>query len=140
VEILQPGLPKIGLYHRLGGHEGIAVLVRHFYADVRQHKVIGPIFIRQIQDWNAHLEKIGEFWARITGGPSSYNGQMPALHVPLHLEDKHFNAWLSLWKANCKAHLKPREAEEMNRLANDIAERLKAILSGAFATAKRPVS
>jgi truncated hemoglobin YjbI len=30
------------LYQRVGGHEGISKLLRHFYADVRQDPLIGP--------------------------------------------------------------------------------------------------
>ena len=43
------------LYQRIGGHEGISRLLRHFYADVRQDPLIGPIFNAQIKDWNHHL-------------------------------------------------------------------------------------
>jgi len=32
------------LHQRIGGHEGISKLLRHFYADVRQDPLIGPIF------------------------------------------------------------------------------------------------
>ena len=31
------------LHERLGGHEGILKLIQPFYADVRQHAVLGPI-------------------------------------------------------------------------------------------------
>ena len=41
------------LYDRLGQHEGILKLIKPFYADVRQHAVIGPIFDSHIQDWPA---------------------------------------------------------------------------------------
>ena len=37
------------LYHRIGGHEGISRLLRHFYADVRQDPMIGPIFNAQTE-------------------------------------------------------------------------------------------
>ena len=64
------------LFDRIGGREGIFTLLRHFYADVRQQQVIGPVFNERIKDWPAHLTKIGEFWVRVTGGPSSYSGQI----------------------------------------------------------------
>jgi truncated hemoglobin YjbI len=31
------------LYQRIGGREGISNLLKHFYADVRQDPLIGPI-------------------------------------------------------------------------------------------------
>src|ERR1051326_8418498 len=47
---------KGSLYDRIGDQGGIAALLRHFYADVRQHQLIGPISNRRIRDWPAHLE------------------------------------------------------------------------------------
>jgi truncated hemoglobin YjbI len=44
------------LYQRIGRSEGISRLLRHFYADVRQDPLIGPIFNAQIKDWKDHLE------------------------------------------------------------------------------------
>jgi hemoglobin len=116
------------LYYRIGGQEGIAKLLHHFYADVRQHNLIGPIFNQRIIDWSAHLIKIGEFWARVTGGPSEYSGQMPLKHLELGLELEHFKIWLQLWDMNCQNHLKPPEAEEMSLLAHDIGSRLQSII------------
>jgi hemoglobin len=117
------------LYHRIGEKEGIAKLLHHFYADVRQHNIIGPIFNKQIKDWPTHLLKIGEFWARVTGGPSNYSGQMPLKHLELGLTPEHFKIWLQLWDMNCRIHLKPEEADELSRLAHEIGARLKSILS-----------
>ena len=107
------------LYDRLGAREGLATLLRHFYADVRPHKLIGPVFNQHIHDWAAHLVAIGEFWARITGGPSSYSGQMFVKHFSLGLDSRHFGVWLALWDSNCRCHLKPQEAQEMSQLAHE---------------------
>jgi hemoglobin len=119
------------LYDRIGGREGLALLLRHFYADVRQHELIGPIFNKQIDDWPAHLEKIASFWARLTGGPSDYSGQMPAKHINLGIDAEHFNAWLQLWRFDCSSHLKETEAQEMIALAHEIGRRLKGIVESA---------
>ncbi|HVU28326.1 MAG TPA: group III truncated hemoglobin [Verrucomicrobiae bacterium] len=120
---LQPSL-----YERIGGQEGLARLLRHFYSDVRQHALIGPVFNRQIDDWPAHLEKIGSFWARLTGGPSGYSGAMPMKHLNLGIDGRHFYAWLQLWDFNCRNYLKGTEAQEMIDLAREIGRRLKSIL------------
>ncbi len=121
--------PQQSLFERIGGREGLTLLLRHFYADVRQHQLIGPIFNGKIQDWPEHLAKIAEFWARIMGGPSLYAGQMPAKHLHLGIEPQHFAAWLGLWTSNCRCYLKPEEAEEAIQLARDIARRLDRIIS-----------
>lgn len=115
------------LYYRVG-RDNLATLLRHFYADIRQHKVVGPIFNEHIDDWPVHLEKIASFWTRMTGGPSAYFGQMPAKHLSLGLNASHFEAWLQLWEFNCRNYLNKIEAEEMICLAQDIGRRLKGIV------------
>jgi hemoglobin len=115
------------LYDRLGGHEGILKLVTQFYADVRQHAVLGPIFNGQIDDWEAHLAKITEFWALQTGGKARYGGGFAGAHMPLGLKPEHFEQWLALWEFNNARALAPREAEEMNAIARRLAGRLFAV-------------
>jgi hemoglobin len=117
------------LYQRLGGREGLMQLLRHFYADVRQHKTIGPIFSAQIHDWPTHLEKIADFWSGAAGGPAQYSGPMPQRHFPLGIGETHFEAWLELWRRNCRIYLRPPEAEEMIQLAESIGERLRELVS-----------
>jgi hemoglobin len=108
--------------------EKLRPLLWHFYADVRQHQVIGPIFNARIQNWPEHVDKIAQFWARATGGQSNYAGQMPLKHLALGLEAQHFAAWLELWDWNCTRHLAPPEASEMSALAHGIGQRLKQIV------------
>jgi len=119
--------PPPTLYERIGGRDGLMLLLRRFYADVRQHDEIGPIFAEHIEDWPAHLEKIAGFWSGLTGGPALYGGGMAARHMPLRLEEKHFQAWLGLWQRHCRAHLPPAEAEEMITVAEMIGQRLRAM-------------
>ncbi|ACB75430.1 truncated hemoglobin [Opitutus terrae] len=116
------------LFERLGGRPQLMRLLRHFYADVRQHQEIGPIFAAQISDWPAHLEKIGNFWSNVTGGPMRYDGPMPQRHFPLGLEPRHFEAWLDLWRRNCRIYLAPGEADEMIAAAEAIGERLRWLI------------
>jgi hemoglobin len=118
----------LSLYQRIGAHAGLLRLLKSFYADVRQHRVIGPIFAAHIDDWDAHIAKIAEFWARATGGPSIYAGQMPVKHLALGLEPEHFGFWLELWDFNCRRNLAQAEAEEMSRLAHGIGARLRQIV------------
>jgi hemoglobin len=118
------------LYTRLGRHEGILRLLHPFYADVRQHAVLGPIFNARIHDWPAHLAKIAEFWARQTGGPSAYSGGFAAAHLSLGIGTEHFTHWLRLWDINCQRNLADAESREMSALAHTLAERLQSIVAG----------
>lgn len=117
------------LYDRIGGREALLELLRYFYADVRQHHEIGPIFMAQITDWPAHLETIADFWSSALGGPLRYAGGMPMKHLPLKLQERHFEAWLDLWRRQCRARLQPEPAEEMIARAEAIGERLRQIIA-----------
>ena len=116
------------LYQRIGGREGISKLLRHFYADVRQDPLIGPIFNAQIKDWKHHLEIIASFWETLIGGPRTYARPMPMKHLPLQLKEEHFERWLFLWQANCRAQLPIDAAREMIGLAHHIGHKLRMIL------------
>jgi len=118
------------LYERLGGHEGILRFIKPFYADVRQHNILGPIFNAHIRDWPAHLDKITEFWAVQTGGPSKYPGGFAGAHLRLGIGAEHFPHWLRLWDINCRRELPPAEAAEMSAIAHRLAERLQAVVTG----------
>lgn len=117
------------LFDRLGGRPKLLELLRYFYADVRQHAEIGPIFNAHITDWPAHLEKIADFWSGVTGGPARYAGGMPMKHFPLQLEERHFQAWLGLWHRHCQARLAPAEARELIAAAETIGQRLRLMIA-----------
>lgn len=40
----------------------IEAVVADFYAQVRLHPVLGPVFARHVTDWPAHEAKIARFW------------------------------------------------------------------------------
>jgi hemoglobin len=122
--------PKPVLYEQLGGHEGILKLIRPFYIDIRQHAVLGPVFNAHIEDWESHLQKITEFWALQTGGPSSYRGGFAGAHMRLGLRPEFFDHWLGLWDFNCQRHLDPDVAKQMSTLAHDMGRRLKKVVAG----------
>ena len=125
---IQKSLP---LFYRIGGRNQLLGLLRHFYADVRQHHVLGPIFDQQIEDWPSHLEKIADFWSNVTGGPVRYSGPMPFMHLSLGLKPEHFEAWLDLWQRNCQIQLEANEATELVAAASEIGERLRSLISRA---------
>lgn len=125
------------LYERLGGHAGILNLLKPFYADVRQHAVLGPVFNAHISDWSSHLTKIAEFWALQAGGPSAYRGGFAGAHIPLGLRPEHFQQWLGLWEWNSTRQLPPREAQETIALAHEFGRRLRTVTQQASAFSLR---
>ena len=119
------------VFDRMGGAPVLKKLLQHFYADVRQDAMLGPVFNSKIHDWPAHLEKIGSFWARQTGAASNYAGGFAAVHLPLGLQPEHFTRWLGLWERNCRQHLDPSSADWMIGRAHEIGAHLKRIVGGA---------
>lgn len=117
--------PTSSLFDHIGGHETLRPLLQHFYSDVRQHQVIGPIFNKQIEDWTSHLEKILRFWTTVTGGPPTYAGPMMIAHIKLHLGPEHFEIWLDLWRRHCRIRLDAEKAEALINIAETMAERLQ---------------
>ncbi|MGC4071155.1 MAG: group III truncated hemoglobin [Nibricoccus sp.] len=115
------------LFERIGGRPGLQTLLRRFYADVRQHNEIGPIFAAHIDDWPKHMEKIADFWSGLTGGPALYGGGFAGRHMPLQLEERHFQAWLGLWHRHCQTHLPAAEATDMIAIAEALGQRLRMV-------------
>ena len=113
----------------MGGRPALVELLRYFYADVRQHAEIGPIFAAHVSDWPTHLEKIADFWSGVTGGPATYKGPMPFKHVPLQLEERHFQAWLGLWHRHSRIRLPEPEASDLIRAAEGIGQNLRQIIA-----------
>jgi len=124
---MQSSAPPSSLFDRIGGRAKLDEILKYFYADVRQHDEIGPIFAANIEDWPFHLSKLADFWSGITGGPAQYSGPMPMKHVPLQLEERHFQAWLGLWARQCRARLAPPEADDLIAVAELIGQRLRQI-------------
>lgn len=122
--------PEKSVFDQMGGAPALKNLLHHFYADVRQDELIGPIFNARIHDWPSHLDKIGSFWARQAGGPSGYAGGFGAAHRSLGLQPEHFHRWLGLWERNCRQHLEPVAADWMIARAHDLGNNLKRILGG----------
>ena len=74
-------------------------LVHQFYAPVRQDEVLGPIFNGAIADWDAHLEKLCEFWSSVTLMTGRYKGAPMQVHAAFpDISGAHFDHWLRLFR------------------------------------------
>ncbi len=118
------------LYERMGGFDGILACIKPFYADVRQHAELGPVFNQTIEDWPAHMKRIAGFWARQTGGPSDYDGGFAGAHLRLGIPPELVDRWLELWRFNCGRQLNEPERTEMLELAHQLGSNLQRILAG----------
>ncbi len=78
----------------------ISELVDRFYARVRAHPQLGPIFEGVVRDdWAPHLDTMKRFWSSMALGSGTYSGRPMPKHIALRdqLEPAHFNEWLHLF-------------------------------------------
>ncbi len=78
-------------------------LVVSFYKKVRKNEEIGYFFNNSIKDWDAHLEKLTDFWESNLYFTGSFRGNPAQAHVKVDTEHEnriteyHFGIWLNLW-------------------------------------------
>nr|WP_175582195.1 group III truncated hemoglobin [Phaeobacter sp. HF9A] len=102
-------------------------VVTDFYAEVRSHPVLGPIFAAHVTDWPAHEEKIAGFWRNAILRERSYSGNPMRLHVSTpEIEPEHFAQWLALFHAVLARRVSPQQARAWGALADRIGEGFRA--------------
>ena len=76
----------------------LARLVHEFYDRVRADALLAPIFDAHIDDWDPHLERMVEFWSSVALMTGRYHGAPMPKHLPLPVEQVHFDRWLALFR------------------------------------------
>lgn len=110
--------------------DGLAALVKAFYARVRADAELGPIFNDAIADWPEHLGKLSAFWSSIMLTSGRYKGQP----VPAHMKHRDritpalFSRWLALWKRTTDDLMSADAAGALQTKAERIAESLQLAL------------
>lgn len=110
----------------------IADLVHAFYARVRRDAVLGPIFEAAVDDWDAHLAKLCDFWSsvllmtgRFKGSPMQAHAALPDIHR------SHFARWLTLFEATARQVCPPAAADLFCARAQMIAQSLQLGLAAS---------
>jgi len=101
----------------------IARVVRAFYARVRVHPDLGPIFAAHIanDDWPGHEEKIMRFWRNAILREGSYSGNPMRVHMQARdVQPEHFPIWLGLFDEVLDQELPPETAQAFSALAHRI--------------------
>ena len=102
--------------------DAIRELVHTFYSRVRLDPLIGPVFDAQIDDWDAHLAKLCDFWSNVVLRTGRYQGRPMQKHLRLPIEAEHFDRWLALFRATAAEVLPPEAAAIFIDRANRIAD------------------
>ena len=104
----------------------IALVVAEFYAVVRTHPGLGPVFAAHVTDWPAHEAKIAAFWRNAILMERGYDGNPMAVHKAAgNVRPGMFDAWLGLFDSVLKRHLRPEQAAAWSALAHRIGRGLR---------------
>ncbi len=108
--------------------DAIALLVDRFYAAIRRHPVLAPVFDRAIapEQWPTHLATMRKFWSSVMQASGAYSGNPVAVHRAMRgLERPMFAQWLALFEATATALFTPEPAAAFVFKARRIAMSLE---------------
>jgi len=108
--------------------EKIVELVDAFYAKVRRHAILGPVFAQAIapEAWPAHLAKMYDFWSSVMLTSGRYKGNPLAAHAKVEaLAPPMFAPWLALFAETAEEICPPETAAVFRLKSERIAESLK---------------
>jgi len=108
----------------------IATLVDKFYAKVRKDSEIGPVFNHAVQNWDAHLALLKDFWSTVLLTTGRYKGNPLLAHFRLPIEAQHFARWLNLFTETANEVMTPPHAALVVRKANRISVNMKRFIEG----------
>ncbi len=107
----------------------IANLVDHFYAKVRKDDEIGPLFNQEVQNWDAHLALLKDFWSTVLLATGRYKGNPLVAHFRLPIEERYFARWLALFTETASEVMTTRHAAIVVHKARLIATNIKRVLA-----------
>lgn len=107
----------------------IATLVDRFYAKVREDPEIGPLFNDKVQNWDAHLTLLKDFWSTVLLTSGRYKGNPLLAHFRLPLEAGHFARWLTLFAETANEVMTTAHAALVVRKANLISVNMKRVIA-----------
>ncbi len=113
--------------------EQINHVVKVFYAKIRVHPTLGPIFngvVGNIDDhaplWELHENKIESFWCTVLLREGSYFGNPMMVHMEVPgIKAEHFTQWLELFDTVLYKELPEEAAAEFSEKAHHIGDSLR---------------
>lgn len=125
----QTGCPPSGGAREPISEESIGLLVDRFYTKVRKDPEIGPIFNEAVENWDAHLSLLRDFWSTVLLGTARYKGNPLLAHFPLPVAENHFERWLALFGETAHEVLIPEDADRIVAKAENIAGNFRRVLA-----------
>lgn len=93
------------------GRETIEAVSQTFYAQIRQHANLGPIF-QIVENWPKHEAHITHFWWVLLGGEAYLDTQynVARKHIGIGVTPELVQEWLALFEPIVEAHVAPELA------------------------------
>jgi hemoglobin len=107
----------------------IANLVERFYTKVRIDPEIGPVFNDAVQNWDAHLALLKDFWSTVLLTTGRYKGNPLLAHFTLPIEERFFARWLKLFSETADEVMSASQAAIVTNKAHLIAMNMKRVLA-----------
>ncbi|MCM4151685.1 globin [Arenibacter sp. N53] len=110
--------------------QDVNLLVVNFYAKIRKHQILGPIFNGIIKDWDSHLELLTDFWESQLLLQRKYMGNPIVVHQEVDekmnhtITPEHFGLWLNEWFATIDEHFEG----EVAWIAKNRAQKMSTML------------
>lgn len=102
-------------------------VVAVFYAAVRAHPGLGPVFAVHVTDWPAHEARVADFWANAILHERVYDGSPMEAHVKArNVQPGMFSTWLALFDRTLERELTGEQAAAWSALAHRIGRSLRA--------------
>lgn len=118
-------------------------LVVGFYREVAMDDLLGPIFAAAHVDWNAHHDRLTDFWAWQLLGQPGYGRNPLRAHEPVHARTpfaaEHYERWLQIFQATIDEHFAGPTAELAKRRGRKMAAALRRLLEGQSASGDVPL-
>ena len=118
----------------------IDAVVADFYAAIRRHPALGPVFAAHVTDWPEHEAKIAGFWRNAILMERSYDGNPMRTHMQAgDVKAEHFAPWLMLFDETLRRTLPQDAARGWSALAHRIGSGLRMGVENMAATEGPPV-
>ncbi len=102
-------------------------VVAAFYAAIRAHPGLAPVFAVHVTDWPAHEAKVADFWANTILHDRTYQGTPIEAHVKAgNVHPGMFESWLALFDRTLTAELSTDQAAAWSALAHRIGRSMRA--------------
>lgn len=106
-------------------------VVETFYACIREHPGLGPVFAAHVKDWPEHEAKIARFWKNAILHQRGYDGNPLAVHRAAgNVRLGMFGVWLGLFDSVLRLELPPEPAAQWSTLAHRIGRALMYGMQG----------